>query len=190
MLSELMTSAKRPAPKKPLSDDDILHSLLREDEEPESDKEDESVRRAPESEDLAGRAKPEAKRRGTGEKKPSFVKRAWRFFWPFGKKDGGYLTPVTICGEILLDGNVSNDAPIEVVLFFADQNMRVTLQLLDEETEYFFSGNFGGEEPPRVSLRVQKKGYFPTKISRIKLHHSEDGFHAELNPIELLSREI
>ena len=177
VLSELMTSAKRPAPKKALSDDDILHSLLKEDEDPEL-------------EDSPGRGKPEAKRRGTGEKKPSFVKRAWRFFWPFGKKDGGYLTPVTICGEILLDGNVTNDSPIEVVLFFPDHNMRVTLQLLDEETEYFFSGNFGGEEPPRVSLRAQKKGYFPTKISRIKLHHSEDGFHAELNPIELLSREI
>ncbi len=204
VLSDLMSSAKPLAPKKALPDDDILRSLLKEEPsedgsieesavEPPADRFDSDERQKPPgkgspSETSAGKTR--VKRGAAEERKPSFVKRAWRFFWPFGRKDGGYLTPVTISGEIFLDGKVSNDAPVEVILFFPDQNMRVTLQLIDEETEYFYSGNFGGEEPPQVSLRVQKKGYFPTKIPRIRLHQSDDGFQAEINPIELLSREI
>ena len=196
VLSDLMSSAKPLAPKKALPDDDILRSLLKE-EPPENEESEEKVQEPlpeeeqnPEQETFSEPARPRKKRGGSEKKKPSFIKRAWKFFWPFGGKGGTFLTPVTISGEIFLDGKVENDSPVEVILFFPDQDMRVTLQLTDEESEYFFSGNFSGDEPPRVSLRVQKKGYFPTKIPRIKLHSSEEGFHAEINPIELLSRDF
>lgn len=130
-------------------------------------------------------AEPVAKE--SSQSKPSFIKRAWKSLWKFGSDEGTYLTPVTITGEVFVDGKIDNDEPIEVILFFPEQDMRVILQLTGEDTEYFFSGNFSGREPPRVSLRVQKTGYFPAKLPRIRLHETESGFMAELNPIELLS---
>ena len=203
ILQNLLKSESPLQKKKPLPDDDILKSLLKpnpprtqtqqsepekapaadidpDDEEPYDFPSEETVSRAPQS----GSTDPTRK-----ASKPSFIKRAWKFFWPFGGDENNYLTPVTISGEVFIEGEDANSTdPVEVILFFPSQNMRVVLQLKDQETQYFYSGNFAGNEPPLVSVRVQKKGYFPAKISRVKLLASEDGFKAELNPIELLSR--
>ena len=200
ILQNLLKSESPLQKKKPLPDDDILKSLLKPDPPQAPSKPDESSTAAPEleeedsydfpSEETVARA-PQTGSTDPGRKKskPSFIKRAWKFFWPFQGDDTTYLTPVTISGEVFVEGeDLNSHDPVEVILFFPSQNMRVVLQLKDQETQYFYSGNFAGDEPPLVSVRVQKKGYFPAKISRVKLFASEDGFKAELNPIELLSR--
>jgi hypothetical protein len=171
-----------------LIDDDILRSLLEPEPEPEPEPDYSDSTDEWEEETRSTKQQKPSSLSGKPSSKPSVAKRIWRFIWPFGAKDDQYLTAVSISGEVFLDGNVQNEEPIEVILFFPQQDMRVVLRLRGEETEYFFSGNFAGSEPPQVSLRVQKKGYFPAKIPRIRLRESENGLEAELNPIELLSR--
>ena len=200
ILQNLLKSESPLQKKKPLPDDDILKSLLKpdpprppstaqEDSLNESDTDEGATHDFPSEETVARAPQTGSQDPSRKSAKPSFIKRAWKFFWPFGGDENTYLTPVTISGEVFVEGEDLNaNDPIEVILFFPSQNMRVVLQLKEQETQYFYSGNFTGDEPPLVSVRVQKKGYFPAKISRVKLFASEDGFKAELNPIELLSR--
>lgn len=201
VLNNLLESKSPLKEKKKLPDDDILRSLLATpDESEDQNKADSETADTVASESDNGESPPlpsieqpspiaSSSNRTESQPKHSFLKRAWKFFWPFGANDGTYLTPVTISGEVLVDSaGAQNDKPIEVILFFPASRMKVVLQLEGRETHYFFSGNFTGQDPPEVSIRVQKDGYFPAKISRIKLFESEDGFKAELNPIELLSQ--
>ncbi len=123
-------------------------------------------------------------------KKLNLWQRLLRAIWPKSdpeKDTQNRFATVLISGKITLDSPAKDDSPIEVTLFFEEQNTSVSITIPKGQSEYSYHAGFVNECPSYFGLRVQKNGFFPVQLSQVRITAQEDGFHSEVSEITLLS---
>ena len=123
------------------------------------------------------------------KKELSLWQKIWLAIWPWARKEETeYVNLLTVRGRVSLEGDVDPSTMTRITLRFAKPRMSVTLELTGSETEYIYHAGFKDETTPVFNLVVEREGYSPVKLSKVKVVSDEDGFTADVSEITLLPK--
>jgi len=126
------------------------------------------------------------------EEKVSWFGRLKRALWPFGRREikGPTIDGlIVVYGAVYLDGKPPDESPLEICLVFRERGMKVLLSVSvrGDSARYEYCGAYSRTAPEELTIVITKKGYFPVKLSRVRLKdQGDDVLEAEIQGVTLL----